>query len=258
MRLWVSSSTVSLKASLGLWPLARKHVVLRVHDAGQGAHEHAALAGEVAEDFLLEGGREQVARAHRDAESHGAILGAAGGVLLDGEAAVDAGARQEVAAHVQARALGRDHDDVHVGGRNHAGLILIDDGEAVREIDGVALLEVLLDRGPDGLLRGVRHQHLNDGALLGRFLDFEQGLARHPAVGDGAIPVPLERGRLADDDVEAIVLHVERLGRTLDAIADHRDGLVLENLERLLDRELFARDDFFFDSTEIDRCHGIS
>ncbi len=89
IRLCVSSSTVSLNASLGLWPCA-EHVVLGLHDARQRAHQHAAFAGQVAEHFVLEGGREQVARADGDAEGQAALLGPAGGVLLDGEAGIDA------------------------------------------------------------------------------------------------------------------------------------------------------------------------
>jgi len=69
--------------------IGAQNVVLRVHDTGQGAHSAPPRSpSEVAEDFLLEGRREQVARAHRDAEGHAAVLGAAGEVLLDGEAGI--------------------------------------------------------------------------------------------------------------------------------------------------------------------------
>ena len=83
-----------------------QHVVLGFHDAGQGAHQDAALAGQVAVDFVLEGGGEQVARADADAEGEAALFGAAGGVLEDGVAGVDAGAGQEVAAHGVPEPLG--------------------------------------------------------------------------------------------------------------------------------------------------------
>ena len=43
-----------------------------------------------------------------------ALAGAAGGVLGDGEAGVDADAGEEVAAHGGAGALGGDQDHVHV------------------------------------------------------------------------------------------------------------------------------------------------
>ena len=54
-----------------------KHVVLRFHHAGQRAHQHAALARQIAEHFPLEGGGEEVARAHADAQGQAALLGAA-------------------------------------------------------------------------------------------------------------------------------------------------------------------------------------
>ena len=45
-----------------------QHFVLGQPQTVDRAHEHAALAGQVAEDFLLEGGLEQVAGADGDAE----------------------------------------------------------------------------------------------------------------------------------------------------------------------------------------------
>ena len=106
MRLCVSSSTVSLNASLGLWLVSAEHVVLRFHDAGQRAHQHAAFAGQVAEHFVLERGREQIAGADADADRQAAFFGAAGGVLLDGEAGIDARAGEEIAAHVRPEPFG--------------------------------------------------------------------------------------------------------------------------------------------------------
>ena len=170
---------------------------------------------------------------------------------LDGEARIDARAGKEIAAHRGAGALGGHHDDVHVLGRHHAGLLLVGDGEAVREIEGVARLEVLFDQRPDGALGGVRHQHLDDGAPAHGLVDLEQRLARHPAVFDRAVPVALEGAGLADDDLEAVVAQVQRLGRPLHAVADDGDRLALEHLARLGHRELLAGDDLFLRSAEI-------
>ena len=126
--------------------------------------------------------------------------------------------------------FGRDHDHVHVLRRDDAGLFLVGDGKAVREIQRGAGLEIFLHHRPDGALGGVGNEHLDDGALLHGFLDVEQRLAGLPAVGDGAVPVALERLGLADDDVEAVVAQVQSLRRALHAVADDGDGLVLEHL----------------------------
>ena len=152
--------------------------------------------------------------------------------------------------------FGRDHDDIHVLGRHHAGQVPVGDGEAVREIERVAGLEVLLHHGPDGALGGVRHQHLDDGAAAHGLINLEQGLARHPAVLDRAVPVALESAGLADDDLEAVVAQVERLGRPLHAVADDGDRLALEHLARPGHREFLARDDLFLRSAKIDNCHN--
>ncbi len=69
---------------MGECPCARSRFVLRFHHARQRAHQDAAFAGQVAVDFVLEGGREQVARADGDAQRQGALPGAPGVILVDG------------------------------------------------------------------------------------------------------------------------------------------------------------------------------
>ena len=173
-----------------------------------------------------------------------------------GETGIDARAGKEIAADVQAGTLRGDHDHVHVLRRDDAGLFLVGDGKAVREIQRVAGLEIFLHDRPDGALGGVRNEHLDDGALLHRFLDVEQRLAGFPAVGDGAVPVALERFGLADDDLEAVVAQVQSLRRALHAVADDGDGLVFEHLAGARHREFLPRDDFFLCSAKINRCHN--
>ena len=185
-----------------------------------------------------------------------AFLGASGRVLLDGEARVDARAREEIAPHRCAGALGRHHDDIHVLRRHHPGLFPVGDREPVREIQRVARLQVLLDHRPDGPLRRIRHQHLDDGAPAHRLINLEQRLARHPAVLHRPVPVPLECAGLADDHLETVIAQVERLGRPLHAVADNRDRLALQHLARLGHRKFLPRDDLFLRSTEINDCHN--
>ena len=82
----------------------------------------------------------------------------------------------------------------------------------------------------------------------------EKSLAGHPAVLERAAPgaVRALALALADDHVDAVVAHVERLGRTLDAVAEHRNRLALEDLLGLLEGEFLARHDLLDDATEVD------
>ena len=134
------------------------------------------------------------------------------------------------------------------------GELVVDVAEAVREVERLAGRDVLLDRLPDDGLRGVGREHHDHVALRGGLFDGEERLARHPAVLDRALParIGLRGLALADDHVDAVVPHVERLARTLDAIAKHRDRLALEDLLGLLEREFLARYDFLDDAAEID------
>src|SRR3569623_70358 len=231
--------------------------VLRQPQAVDRAHEDAALAGQVAVDFLLEGRLEQVARADGDAQRLGALGGLAGGVLEDGVAGVDALALEEEAADRRARPLGGDEDHVDVLGRHLAGLGVVDDAEAVGEVQRLALGQERLQGRPEVLLAGVAEQVLDDRAALGRLLEGEQGLARLPAVLDGLVP-GARLLALADDDVAAVVLHVERLAGALDAVAQDGDDLVAEDLLDLLRRVVRALDDGFRLVTDLDLSHLLS
>ena len=159
-----------------------QRVVLRLHHAAQRAHEDAALAHEVARHLLLERRREEVARADRDADREREVARLARRILRHGVGRVDARAVQEVAAHVRARALRRDHDDVHVRTRLHARELVVDVREAVREVERLARRHVLLDLLPDIADRTIGGEHHDDVALLGGLLDGEERLAGHPAV----------------------------------------------------------------------------
>ncbi len=237
--------------------IGAENVILGLHHAGQGAHEHAAFAGQVTVHFLLEGGREEVAGADADAEGDATFLGATRGILAHGVARVDSSAGKEVAADIQARALGRDHDHVHVFRRDDARLALIDDGESVREVHGVAGFQVGLDGWPDFSLGGVGDKDLDDGAALDGLRDGEEGFTGDPAVLAGAVPVTLEFRCLADDDVEAIILQVKCLGGALDSVADDGDGFFFQDFARLGNRELLAGYHGFILAAKINQCHEL-
>src|SRR5262249_33240597 len=120
----------------------------------------------------------------------------------------------------------------------------------------VAGFEVLFDLRPHGALGGVGEEHLDDGAALDGFLDVEERLAGDPAVADGAVPTA-GFGALADDDLEAVVAEVERLGGALDTVADDRDGFAFQDLARPRHGEFLAGDDFYLRAAKIDDCHSL-
>ena len=60
---------------------------------------------------------------------------------------------------------------------------------------------------------------------------------------------------LADDDVDAVVLHVERLAAALHAVAEDGDGLVAEDGLDSLRRIVRPLDDGFRDVADLDLPH---
>ena len=73
----------------------------------------------------------------------------------------------------------------------------------------------------------------------------EERLAGHPAVLLRPGPSLAALVALADDDVDAVVLHVERLAAALHAVAEDGDGLVAEDRLELLRRIVRPLDDGF-------------
>ena len=76
------------------------------------------------------------------------------------------------------------------------------------KIQRVASLEVPFHRRPDGPLRRVGDEHLNDRAALDGLFQFKQCFPRFPAIFTGAVPIFLELFGLADDHFKAIVAQV--------------------------------------------------
>lgn len=63
---------------------------------------------------------------------------------------VDTTALLEEGADGTARALGSDEDNVNILGGDDTGVFLVDDGEAVAEVEGLALGDVRLHHFPLG------------------------------------------------------------------------------------------------------------
>lgn len=139
---------------------------------------NTTLAVQVGVDLLLKGRLVHVARANRDAERDCLLFRLAGDVLPHSNTGVDAAALLEQGADGAARALGRDEDDVNVGRRHDVGIVLVHDGEAVREVERLALGDEGRNGGPGLRLRGVGEQIHDDSTALNGVFDREEGLTR--------------------------------------------------------------------------------
>lgn len=116
---------------------------------------------------------------------------------------------------------------------------------------------MLFDSRPYGDLGSVRQQVLNDGSPLAGLFDFEKRFPGNPAVCDSFVP-GFRIFALADDHIETVILQVQRLSRSLNAVADDGDGLALKHFERFAQRKLFAGDNVLLDAAEIHFCHDFS
>src|SRR5262249_49213707 len=145
-------------------------------------------------------------------------------VLVDREQAGHATALLVLAAHEMSGALRRDHEDVHVGGRDD---LLVVDVEAVAEGEVVDLGQPWGDVGLESVAaRPVRHQDHHDVGFLRRRrrVDDAQPLALRLRAGGAVAAEPHAH-------VAAAVAQVERMGVPLASVADDGDLLALERLE---------------------------
>ena len=184
----------------------------------QAAAEHGLLAEQVGLGLLGERRLDHpgAAAADRVGVRHGEILGLAGRVLGDGDERRHAATLGVGAAHQVARALGGDHDHVDTLRRGDAPVA---DVEAVGEGERVAgdeeRRDVLVE---DPLLLGVRGED-HDEIGVGRGV----GDRHHTQTLLGGLRLRRRPRAQPDDDVDAGVLQVQRVGVALAAVADDRD-----------------------------------
>jgi hypothetical protein len=117
-----------------------ENLVLSEEHAVDSAHQATTLAVQIGVDLLLERGLVHVSGTDGDTEGDGLLLGLAGDVLVDGNGGVDTAALTEESADGAAGALGRNEDDVNVGGDFDLGEVLEDGGETVGEVESLLLL----------------------------------------------------------------------------------------------------------------------
>jgi hypothetical protein len=232
--------------------LLTQDLVLRKEHAVDAAHEATALAVQVRVDLLLEGRLVEVSAADAHTQRNGLLLSLACHILVDGDGGVNATALTEKRAHGAAGAFWGDEDDVDIGRHVDLGLLLKDRGEAVREVEGLlslamvanasckarALIEKIfktylalgdlgLQGGPGLALGSITKQVHDNSTPRDGLINLEEVLARHPAILLGVLP-RLAVLPHADDDIEAIVTHVEGLGMALRAVADDGHSVILE------------------------------
>ena len=215
---------------------------------------HTALAIQIRVNLLLERGLIHITRANGNADGRGLLLGLARDVLPDGDRRVDATTLLEERADGATRALGRNEDDVDVRRRHDFGVLLVYDGEAVREVERLALGDERRELGPRRGLGGIRKQVHDDRPSLDRLLDREERFAGYPAVLHCLLPA-LAVFAHADDDVEAVVARVEALAVALRAVADEGERVIFEVVMQPGKRPIAALVDNLWGASKVERLH---
>ena len=197
-----------------------------LHQGGYTAAQNGLLAEQVGLGFDLKGGLHNGRTGTADAGAIGQrhIQAVAGVVLLNGYQAGYTLALDIFAADGMARALGGDHEYVHVLRRLDLAEMNV---KAMGKRDGLALSQV----GLDVLLVHIRlalvgDQDHNDVGGLGGIGHIHHG----QAVLSGLLSA-LAALIQANDDVDAAVMQVQRMGMALAAVADNGNGLSLEHID---------------------------
>jgi hypothetical protein len=115
-------------------------------------------------------------------------------------------------------------------------LVLVDNGETVREVKGLSGSQKREHIRPDSLLESIRKQVHDNGSLLGGFQDGEQVLSGNPSFLNSLL-VGLTL-TLTNDNVDTVITEVESLSTTLRTITKDGNGVILEGLKKLLTRNI--------------------
>src|SRR6266481_793728 len=192
-------------------------------ELGKPAAEDRLLAEEVGLGLLAEGRLDDRGARATDGRAVGEtdLRRVAARVLMASEEARDAAAALVLAADEVAGALRRDHEDVHVGGRNDA---LEVDVEPVAERQVLALLQAGGDLGAVHVAGELVGDEDHDDVAPRRRFRRRQDAQPRAFCFFPRRAVALE----ADDDLDAAVAEVLRVRVPLAAVADHGDLLPLD------------------------------
>lgn len=133
---------------------------------------------------------------------------------------------------------------------DNLGLILVNNGETVREVKGLSWGQERSHLGPDSLLVSIRKQVHDDGSLLGSLQDGEQVLSGNPSFFDSLLESLTLT--LTNDNIDTVVTKVESLTTTLRTITKDSNSVILEGLEQLLAGNIRSLIDDLLGTTKIE------
>jgi hypothetical protein len=133
---------------------------------------------------------------------------------------------------------------------DNASLVIVDNGETVREVKGLSGSQERKHIGPDGLLESIRKQVHDNGGLLGSLQDGEQVLSGNPSfINSLLVGLTLT---LTDDNVDTVITEVKSLSTTLRTVSEDGNGVILEGLEKLLLGDIGTLVDSLLGTTEVE------
>ena len=200
-----------------------QRVEARLDQFNGAAAQHGLLAKQVGLGLFTEVRFDHTGAAAADRASirERDIAGGAGRVLMHGNQRGNAATLGIRATHRMAGGLRGDHHDIDIVARHDLAIVNV---EAVGKRERRARLDVVvhafaIDLGD--VLVGQKH-HDEIGRLDGLFnrRDLQAGV-------DRLLPGSAARAQ-ADDDLDAGLMQVKRMGMTLRAIADDGNGLALD------------------------------
>ena len=197
---------------------ARKALESGVNQLADTAAEDCLFTEEVRFRFFLEGRLDDAGTRTADATgiSQGEVEAFSGSILFNSEYVGDAAAFYECTADEMARALRSDHEDVDISRRNDLFEVNV---EAVCKSEGTAGFQVRSDfRCIYVSLFFVRNQDHRDICVFYSFRNGFNFKAGFFGFSDGFAAFIQ-----ADDDVDAAVFEVQRMGMALAAITDDCD-----------------------------------
>jgi hypothetical protein len=200
------------------------------------------FAIQIGVDFFLESRLVHISRAYTDTEGNSLFHCFSSNVLEDSDTGVDPAAFFEKCADGPAGAFGCDEYDINIFWRDDLGVFFIHDGEAVREIECLALRDERCNGGPCLRLSSIGEKVHDDSSPVDGLLDRKQSLSWHldctsqilffgkkrlwsskkctyPAIFLG-LPPALTILADTNNDIETIIAGIQSLAMALGSIAN--------------------------------------